>query len=544
MCTHTYSHVFICTDCTCTYSHCVTLLSLLLSLSFSFSLSQLENNPHLTNWVPIAVPMKTWVTWPPPFGHPIFAIAPLVLPAVMKFYDSMSAFTCPPSHVMSKSRASRKFSQLDEDVKYVQVFYEGQHNDARTNLAIALSAAEEGAAVANHTEMIGVLFDQDGGKAVGVTCRDNLDGREYNVMAKCIIFAGGPFTDSMRKLENPDMKPAVNGAAGTHIVLPGYYSPPDIGMLDINTSDGRFLFFLPWQGSVIVGTTDRKGEPTSSPGPPEDEIQWILTEVEKYLDSNVRVRRADVLSAWQGWRPLASDPHAPPDAPVSRDHIISINQETGITFVTGGKWTTYREMAEDVVNRVLDYKQITTTHTGNLVGPCVTLKKSLWGGTGYEKNVAIKLVQKFGISEQTAKHLSKTYGTHAFDVCYLSKPTGKTWPRFGKALVEGYPYIESEIEFACHYEYVRTLKDMLTLRFRLAFLNSEAAIAIAPKVCDVMAEHLDWDEAEQKQQLEDAMSVLSEFGGPVPNKEGAQLSSTTVVDIHSMFKLLDVDGNE
>jgi glycerol-3-phosphate dehydrogenase len=115
---------------------------------------------------------------------------------------------------MSKSRASRKFSQLDEDVKYVQVFYEGQHNDARTNLAIALSAAEEGAAVANHTEMIGVLFDQDGGKAVGVTCRDNLDGREYNVMAKCIIFAGGPFTDSMRKLENPDMKVALSELSG------------------------------------------------------------------------------------------------------------------------------------------------------------------------------------------------------------------------------------------------------------------------------------------------------------------------------------------
>jgi glycerol-3-phosphate dehydrogenase len=129
-------------------------------------------------------------------------------------------------------------------------------------------------------------------------------------------------------------------------------------------------------------------------------------------------------------------------------------------------------------------------------------------------------------------------------VCYLSKPTGKVWPRFGQVLVDGYPYIEAEIEYACKNEYVRTLKDMLTLRFRLAFLNSEAAVAVAPQVCDIMAIHLEWDENEKKKQLNDAMNVLKAFGGPVPNKEGAQLSSATVVDIHTMFKLLDVDDNE
>ena len=143
------------------------------------------------------------------------------------------------------------------------IIFQGQHNDARTNLAIALTAAEEGAAIANHTEMIQVLYDEHDGKANGVRVRDHMTSDEYDIHAKSIIFAGGPFTDSMRLLENKDSKPAVNGAAGTHIVLPGYYSPPDIGMLDINTSDGRFLFFLPWQGSVLVGTTDRKGPPVS-----------------------------------------------------------------------------------------------------------------------------------------------------------------------------------------------------------------------------------------------------------------------------------------
>lgn len=502
----------------------------------------LENNPHLTNWVPIAVPISSWISWPPPFGHPIFSIAPLVLPAVFKLYDSLSGFTCPPSHIMSKSRARRKFPQLDEEVNYVQVFYEGQHNDSRTALSIALSAAEEGATVSNYIEMTDVIFDDTlpkGEKAVGIKCLDKLTGIEHEVRARAIIFAGGPFTDSMRYLEDSSSKPAVAGAAGTHIVLPGYYSPPDIGMLDINTSDGRFLFFLPWQGATLVGTTDRKGDPVSTPRPPEDEIKWILNEVEKYLAEEVRVRRADVLSAWQGWRPLASDPHAEPGAPISRDHIISTNPDSGITFITGGKWTTYREMAEDVIDRVVDLKGL-----GEVAGVCRTKTKKLWGGEGYTKNTAVKLVQKFGIAEDMAKHLAKTYGILAFEVCYLSKPSGKRWPRFGKRLVEGYPYIESEITYACRNEYVCTVKDMISLRFRLAYINSEAALMVAPRVADLMADAMGWSQEERDVQLDDAIEHLSNFGGPMPKgDEDIALSVATVHDLHSLFKLLDADDN-
>lgn len=501
----------------------------------------IENNPHLTNWVPIAVPMKTWVAWPPPFGHPLFSIAPLVFPGVMKFYDSLSGFTCPPSHIMGRKRARRKFPQLDEDFKYVQIFYEGQHNDARTATCIALTAAEEGAAVANYTEMVGIIREQDGkdkGRAIGIKCRDNLTGNEFDVFAKAIIFAGGPFTDGMRKLEDPQALPAVSGASGTHIVLPGYYCAQGIGLLDINTSDGRFLFFLPWQGSTLVGTTDRKGDPVSSPRPPEDEIQWLLNEAEKYLANDLKVRRADVLSAWQGFRPLASDPNAPPGAPVSRDHVISTNPDTGITFITGGKWTTYREMAEDVVDRVVQQNNLT-----DKAGPCTTDKRPLRGGVGYTKTVPIRLVQEYGVSEETAKHLANTYGMNAFDVCEMTKPSGKRWPRFGHLLVEGYPYLECEIEYQCKYEMAYTLTDMLTLRTRLAYLNSDAALEVAPKVCDIMAKSLGWSRAEQKRQLQDAMEAIAEFGGPIPRKEGTELSAATITDIRALFQVFDIDRN-
>mmetsp|Transcript_11936 Transcript_11936/g.14824 ORF Transcript_11936/g.14824 Transcript_11936/m.14824 type:complete len:748 (-) Transcript_11936:930-3173(-) len=492
----------------------------------------LENNPHLTNWVPIAVPIDKWISWPPPFGHPLFVTAPLVLPAVFKFYDGMSGFTCPSSHIMGKTRAERKFPQLaNENAKYYQVFYEGQHNDARTNTYIALSAAEAGATVSNYVEMISVLKDENG-KAVGVQCRDNLSGEEFEVKSKAIIFAGGPFTDSLRKIEDPSSKPAVAAAAGTHIVLPAYYCAYGLGMLDINTSDGRFLFFLPWQGKTLIGTTDRKGPADSSHGPPEEEIEWILEEAQKYLVHDIlKLRRSDVLSAWQGYRPLASDPNAEAGAPVSRDHVVSRNPQTGITFITGGKWTTYREMAEDVVDKV-----ILSSGLEAKAGPCVTDKLPLRGGVGYNRNIPIQLVQEFGVSYEIAQHLARTYGMYAFEVCQMAKPTGKNWPKCGQVLIEGYPYLDCEVEFACKHEMVCTVKDMITLRMRLAFLDSSAADAAIPKVADLMAGALGWTGREKNKQIKEAKDLIATFGGPVPNNV-----MNSVHNVRDLFQSFDVD---
>lgn len=342
----------------------------------------------------------------------------------------MSGFTCPPSHIMGKNRAARKFPQLDQDAKYFSIFYEGQHNDARTNTCIALTAAEEGATIANYVEMIDLLKDENG-KATGIECRDNLTGKTFKVHAKAVVFAGGPFTDSLRTMEDKDAAPAVNAAAGTHIVLPNYFCPAGIGMLDINTSDGRFLFFLPWEGHTLIGTTDRKGPAESSYAPPEQEIKYLLDEVQKYLAGDIKVRRSDVLSAWQGYRPLASDPNALPGAPVSRDHIISVNPKTGVTFITGGKWTTYREMAEDVINRVVDLHKLNPPRKSS------TATRPLRGGVGYRRNLPITLVQDYGVSEASAKHLARTYGMNALDVVKTAPPTLKRWPRFGNVLIEG-----------------------------------------------------------------------------------------------------------
>lgn len=524
----------------------------------------LQNNPHLTNWVPIAIPVRNWLSWPPPMGHPLFALAPMTLPIVMKFYDSLSGFTCPPSHIMNIARSERKFPQLDTtpntDIKYFQIFYEGQHNDSRTNTCLALTAAEEGATIANYIEMVNIITDPSSGKAIGITCRNNLSPKSetFNIYAKSIIFCGGPFTDELRQMEfnnspgndsNSSSKaqtpkaftPAVAAAAGTHIVLPGYYSPGGIGMLDINTSDGRFLFFLPWEGSTLVGTTDRKGQPVSYHGPPEQEIEWLLKEVQTYLSDDVKVRRQDVLSAWQGFRPLASDPNATPGAPISRDHIISTNPETGITFIAGGKWTTYREMAEDVLNKVIDL------HGLQPLRPCQTKYRTLRGGLGYHRNVPIRLVQELGVSETSAKHLARTYGMHAFDVCMIDtmeaasttsqRQQQPTWTHLGKTLVEGYPYLECEVIYACRYEMACTVADMLTLRTRLAYLNKDAALLAAPRVADIMARELHWTVNERNQQLKIAIKLINTFGGRAINCDLADSTNTSEQNNGETFKL-------
>ena len=270
----------------------------------------LQKQEHLTHWVPIAVPMDRWLLWPPPFNYPPALLGPFGLfYAFFKFYDALSGFQVPPSHIMTKERTLRKFPQLDDKVKYCCVFYEGQHNDSRTNVAIALTAAEKGAAVANYAEVTEVLRENENnsGRVTGVRVVDRAPGggggKVFDVRGKVVMFCGGPFTDELRNIEAQEeeevssgssgggggsgksksktkLERAVMGASGIHVVLPGFYAPKGIGMVDMATSDGRFLFFLPWLGHTVVGTTDTPcEEPSMRPVPSEAEISWVINEV-------------------------------------------------------------------------------------------------------------------------------------------------------------------------------------------------------------------------------------------------------------------------
>jgi len=312
-----------------------------------------------------------------------------------------------------------------------------------------------------------------------------------------------------------------------------------MGFAQLRNARGATMYFLPWQGHTIVGSTDKKCDATSSPGVEEDEIQYLVNEAASCLSSDIRVRRSDVLSAWQGWRPLYRDPNAPPGAPVSRHHVVGTDDSSGVIFICGGKWSTYRAMAEELVDKVVAYKNF--AHAG----PCVTKAIKLIGGEGYHSLLNVQLVQKYGVSHEIAEHLCHTYGACAFAVCEMSRPTGKTATqhRFGRQLVDGYPFIEEEIEYTCKHEMAITVKDMLTLRMRLAYLNSELAKEAIPKVADLMGDVLKWDKKEKAKQIKQATEYIGQFGGPVADKTGAKLRSATFTDLHEVFKALDADGS-
>ena len=279
----------------------------------------------------------------------------------------------------------------------------------------------------------------------------------------------------------------------------------------------------------------------------EDEIQYLVNEAASCLSADIRLRRSDVLSAWQGWRPLYRDPNSPPDAPVSRHHAIGHDENTGVTFICGGKWSTYRAMAEELVDKVIAFKGDKLKHAG----PCTTREIKLLGGEGYHKLLYVQLVQNYGVSEAVAKHLTHAYGSAAFAVCELAKPTGRTMSTMGvptdggahvgRLVVPDYPYIEAEVLYACRHEMAVTVKDMLTIRMRLAYLNSEAAKQAISRVADLMAKELGWSKRERDRQIKEAESYIGAFGGPVADKSNATLKAATFTDLHDIFVSIDTD---
>ncbi|XP_032493415.1 glycerol-3-phosphate dehydrogenase, mitochondrial isoform X4 [Phocoena sinus] len=391
----------------------------------------LEIAPHLSAPLPIMLPIYKW--WQLPYYW-----------VGIKLYDLVAGSNClKSSYVLSKSRALEHFPMLQKD-KLVGaiVYYDGQHNDARMNLAIALTAARYGAATANYMEVMSLLKETDPEtrkeRVSGARCKDVLTGEEFDVRAKCVINATGPFTDTVRKMDDKDAAAICQPSAGVHIVMPGYYSPESMGLLDPATSDGRVIFFLPWQKMTIAGTTDTPTDVTHHPIPSEEDINFILNEVRNYLSCDVEVRRGDVLAAWSGIRPLVTDPKSADTQSISRNHVVDIS-ESGLITIAGGKWTTYRSMAEDTINAAVK--------THNLkAGPSRTVGLFLQGGKDWSPTLYIRLVQDYGLESEVAQHLAATYGDKAFEVAKMASVTGKRWPIVGVRLVSEFPYIEAEEE--------------------------------------------------------------------------------------------------
>ncbi|GIL75420.1 hypothetical protein Vretimale_8058 [Volvox reticuliferus] len=400
-------------------------------------------------------------------------------------------------------------------LKGAVLYYDGRFDDARFNVTLACTAAAAGGVVANYVDCQRLIKNQDG-KVVGAVVQDRLGSEPpFEVYARVVLNTTGCFVDQVRHMSQPGAPDIIQPSAGAHITLPAFYGGSSrSGIIIPKTKDGRVVFMLPFLDSVIAGTTDAKCEVERTPVASKQEVDFILSTLQDYL--GIPIRRSDVLSAWSGIRPLAADPRAKDTQNTVRDHVI-LEESDGLITASGGKWTTYRLMAEEAVDAVVATGRMPTN-----VKRCRTTSVPLLGaGPEYSHVLAVQLAQDFGplappaaqpaptpsalvprsaaasappgpprvaISAHTAEHLAQAYGSRAGRVLQTAQDRN-----LGQRLVEGHPFLEAEVVYCVRHEYCVTPEDFLARRTRLAFLDARAALAALPKVAELMASELGWD---------------------------------------------------
>ncbi len=432
----------------------------------------LANAPHLSRPLPLLTPIYTALELPYYFTG-------------LKLYDMLAGrANIGASRLLTPGEAKRRFPMLKRArLKGAVEYHDGQFDDARMNVELALTAAAHGAVVVNYAEVEELV--RDGDRLAGAVVRDRAplgDGTSIELSAKVVINATGPYADTLRLLDDPQATPLLSVSSGTHLVLPARFSPADTGLLIPKTEDGRVLFLLPWLGHTLVGTTDNPAQVSDEPRPAAADIEYMLRHVRAYFD--LPVSEADVLSSWTGLRPLVGHEKAAGDsrggvkeptgtARLSRDHTI-VTSESGMITITGGKWTTYRKMAEDAVDLAVERGALAA-------GPCLTHKLPLVGAVGFEPGGAAALRQEFGLDADVAEHLHQSYGGRAREVARLATAG------LGGRLAPGHPFIEAEVVHARDSELALSAEDVLARRTRLAFLDSRAAESATARVSELLA---------------------------------------------------------
>jgi glycerol-3-phosphate dehydrogenase len=338
-------------------------------------------------------------------------------------------------------------------------YVDGQCDDARLAVALARTAAREGACVVNHCRVVSVAAGGGGGRLAGVEVEDRETGRRIAVAARCIVNATGVWVDDLRRLETPSLPALLAPSQGAHLVVDREFFPGATALLVPRTADGRVLFAVPWLGSVVLGTTDTpRADRPLEPRPLAGEIDFILREAGRYLAR--APTRADVRSAWAGLRPLVRPAGGPRDTKaISREHAIVVSPG-GMVTVTGGKWTTYRAMAEDVL--------AACAHAGLLAArPAGATRHLRLVGAPAPGTPTVPLSAPPGL------HL---YGSEADGVCAL--------PGAGREILPGLS--EAMVRFAVRHEFARTVEDVLARRARHLFLDAAAAAAAAADVAAVV----------------------------------------------------------
>jgi len=428
-----------------------------------------QNAPHLVHHMSFIVPIYNW--WEGPF----YGIG-------MKLYDRLAGkLGLSPSKVLSLDQTLKEIPTVEPTgLRRGVSYYDGQFDDSRLAVNLAQTAVDQGGVVINYMPVISLMRKDD--LVVGVIAKDLETGEEYEIEGRAIINATGVFTDSVRKLDDPDTKEIVAVSQGAHIVLDKEFQPGKSAVMVPRTEDGRVLFAVPWHNRVVVGTTDVAVDgPDLEPKPLEEEIEFLVSHSGKYLSRGPK--RSDVLSAFAGLRPLVKGTDESSTATLSRDHTILISP-SGLITITGGKWTTYRKMAQDVIDQAEEVGGFERKH-------CETEKLQIHGWT--HQKVDDEYLEVYGADAPKLKALIKEDKT-------LDEP-----------LHNDLPYRTVEIIWGARNEMARTLDDALSRRTRALMLNARATVEIAPKVAKRMAKELNKDSEWEKQQVEEYTAIAKRY---------------------------------
>jgi glycerol-3-phosphate dehydrogenase len=416
----------------------------------------------------------------------------------LKLYDWISgSSSLAPSHFVSREETLRRLPYLNlQGLTGAVAYTDGQFDDARYNVTLVESFAETGGVALNYARV--TAFEKRADGKLAVTVQNRLSGQSFVVRARAFVNATGPFADSVRGMANPTVKPRIRLSKGVHILLPAETLSSDDPILIPKTEDGRVLFAIPWMGRLLVGTTEQEVAAGDELFLTREEVEYLLRHLNRYLAAPVKA--SQVVGGFAGARPLLSAGDSRDTKKLARDHEVELDSQSGLVSILGGKWTTYRAMAQDtidVVQKVL----------GGNPTPCSTLHYPLLGSDGYSLDYWKTLVENFCVTEPTARHLAEKHGTRAAQLLGLITKD----PNLGEPLVKGLAPLRAEVAFAARFEMAMTVEDVLARRIGLQFYGWSEAIAAAPPTADVLAHELGWSEVERANALSEYVKKIREL---------------------------------
>ncbi len=430
----------------------------------------LNNAPHLTHNQPFIIPIYTF------FDRLKYGVG-------LKVYDWMAGkLRLGKSTFISPKKTIQRLPQIkQEGLRGGVVYHDGQFDDARLALSIAMTCDQMGGCLVNYMKVVGLPKDAQG-KITGVEVRDTLEDENYFIQAKMVVNATGVFADEILQMDQPGAAKSIKPSQGIHLVLDQSFLGGKDALMIPATSDGRVLFAVPWQDKLVVGTTDTVREKAKlEPEALETEIDFVLETAALYLAR--KPTRSDVLSVFAGLRPLAAPKEGSTKTKeISRSHKVIVSDSKLVT-ITGGKWTTFRKMGEDTVDY---FEEITGTKPG----------KSASASIHY-----------YGYTKTPFKGHWKGYGVTAAAIQELFVKE----PAFADLLHPEYPYSIAEVIWAIREEMAMTIEDVLARRIRILFLDARAAIQMAPKVAEILAKELGKDEAWIKNELKDFNKTANKY---------------------------------